>query len=147
MGHLVREVIIDYRDVVELETQIACPSTVAEVFRATVKTMAVESTLVMCLDGANKLISVSVVSQGTVNAATVHPRDVFRHAIAMNSASIILAHNHPSGNLAASEADEVLTQRIAQGGKILGIKVLDHVIVTRDAYTSMASHCSRCFVS
>jgi len=81
------------------------------------------------LDGGHKIIGVYVVSQGLVNRTLVHPREVFRPAIADNATAVIIAHNHPSGNLTPSVEDRDVTRRMKQAGDILGIKVLDHIIV------------------
>lgn len=81
------------------------------------------------LNGTHKIIGVYVASQGLVNRTLVHPREVFRPAIADNAVAIIIAHNHPSGSLEPSIEDKDVTKRMKQAGDILGIKVLDHIIV------------------
>ena len=81
------------------------------------------------LDGGHKIIGVYVVSQGIVNKTLVHPREVFRPAIADNATAVIIAHNHPSGGLEPSIEDRDVTKRMKLAGDILGIKVLDHIIV------------------
>ena len=88
----------------------------------------------LTLDGANRLIAKRVISIGTLTASLVHPREVFADAITDRAASIIVAHNHPSGNLEASNADKEVTERLRSVGKLLGIVVLDHIIVTGDSY-------------
>ena len=86
----------------------------------------------LTLDGANRLIAKRVVTIGTLTASLVHPREVFADAIADRAASIIVAHNHPSGSLEASQADKDVTNRLAEAGKLLGITTLnDHIIVTK----------------
>jgi len=89
----------------------------------------VESFVVITLDSSHKIIDMYVTSTGTVNRTLVHPREVFRHAIADNSVAVIIAHNHPSGNLTPSNEDMDITKRLKQAGKIIGIQVLDHIIV------------------
>ena len=89
----------------------------------------VEHFVCLTLNGNHKLIGTHVVSQGLVNRALVHPREVFRPAIMDNAAAIIIAHNHPSGSLEPSADDKETTRRIKQAGDIIGIKVLDHIIV------------------
>jgi len=89
----------------------------------------VEHFICVTLNGNHKVIGTHVVSQGTVNSALVHPRDVFRAAIMDNAAAIIIAHNHPSGSLEPSADDKDVTRRMKQAGDIIGIKVLDHLIV------------------
>ncbi len=80
--------------------------------------------------------SIAEVSIGTLNASLVHPREAFSEAIKANAASVIFAHNHPSGDPEPSEDDLAITKRLVEAGKILGIEVLDHVIVTKDNFLS-----------
>ncbi len=80
--------------------------------------------------------SISQVSVGTLNSSLAHPREVFSEAIKAKAASVIFAHNHPSGNTTPSEDDISTTKRLVESGKILGIEVLDHVIVGKDQYMS-----------
>jgi DNA repair protein RadC len=74
---------------------------------------------------------------GSVNASIVHPREVFKGAIALSAASLLVAHNHPSGDPAPSEEDLALTRRLREAGELLGIPLLDHVIVGEGAYRSL----------
>ena len=92
--------------------------------------------LALYLDGANHLINTEVISIGTLNQSLVHPREVFSYAIEKRCASIILAHNHPSGTLEASLSDINVTKRLQESGKILGIEILDHVIFTKSGFYS-----------
>lgn len=94
-----------------------------------------EHFVVMTLDGANRLIAKRIITIGTLNASLVHPREVFADAITDRAASIIVAHNHPSGSLIASKSDLDITKRIDESGKLLGIKLLDHFIITKTSYT------------
>ena len=89
------------------------------------------------LDAANQIILREVVTIGLLNSCQVHPREVFRQAILNNSAAIIISHNHPSGQLEASSNDIAVTKQIKEAGKIIGIALLDHVIVTQNGYLSM----------
>ena len=91
----------------------------------------------LTLDGANRLIAKRVVTIGTLTASLVHPREVFADAIADRAASIIVAHNHPSGSLEASIADKEVTNRLVEAGKLLGITLNDHLIVTAQGYKSI----------
>ena len=81
------------------------------------------------LDQKNKVIGIHTVSIGSLTASIVHPRETFKIAILANCASIILGHNHPSGSPQPSREDRALTTRLVEGGKLLGISVLDHVII------------------
>lgn len=91
----------------------------------------------LTLDGANRLIDKRVISIGTLTASLVHPREVFADAIADRAASIIVAHNHPSGSLKPSPADLDITQRLKQAGEIIGIELIDHLILTKDGFRSL----------
>jgi DNA repair protein RadC len=96
-----------------------------------------EHFLTLCLDGAHHLTGVELVTVGLLNRAMVHPREVFAPAIAIRCAAVIIAHNHPSGNLDPSEEDHEVTRRIASAGEILGIQLLDHIIFSRTAWISL----------
>lgn len=88
------------------------------------------------LNTRNQVLRREVISIGSLNASIVHPREVFTPAIAVSAASLILAHNHPSGDPTPSEEDLAITRRLGEAGRLLGIDVLDHVIVARDSYAS-----------
>ncbi len=89
------------------------------------------------LNARNQLIYEETISVGTLNASLVHPREVFKPAIDYLAASIIVAHNHPSGELEASDADIRLTGRLKDSGGLLGIKMSDHLIITNNDYKSI----------
>ena len=91
---------------------------------------------VLSLDSRNKLISIDNVSVGTINTNLVHPREVFKTAIQHLAVSIILVHNHPSGDTEPSEADIEITKRLIESGKIMGIDILDHIIITKNKFFS-----------
>lgn len=89
-----------------------------------------EHFVMVTLNAAHKVIDRHNISVGTLTASLVHPREVFAEAIADRAASIIVAHNHPSGNLEPSDADRSITDRLREAGDLLGISVLDHFIIT-----------------
>ena len=89
------------------------------------------------LDGAGHVIQVRVITIGLMNHSLVHPRETFRGAIMDNAASVILAHNHPSGSLEPSSQDIAITNQLKEAGNIIGIQVLDHIIITKNASVSM----------
>jgi DNA repair protein RadC len=93
---------------------------------------------VLLLNRANRLIKEVPISEGTLDASIVHPRDVFREALLEPSAGIILIHNHPSGNPSPSEEDLRLTQQLVEAGRLLGIRVYDHIILAGETYRSFA---------
>lgn len=92
----------------------------------------------LTLDGANRLIAKRTITIGTLTASLVHPREVFADAITDRAASIIVAHNHPSGSLEPSRADMDVTDRLREAGDLLGVKLIDHIVVTKDSYSSIA---------
>jgi DNA repair protein RadC len=94
-----------------------------------------EQFMILHLDSKNRVIKDEIVSIGTLNASIIHPREVFKSAIKESVNSIILVHNHPSGDVTPSSEDEEITMRLFEAGKLLDIKVLDHVIVG-DGYWS-----------
>jgi len=96
-----------------------------------------EHFLSVCLNGAHEVLSVDVCSIGLVNRTLVHPREVFTEAIRQRATAVVVAHNHPSGNLEPSIEDQDVTRRLRQAGDLLGIKVLDHLIFGEEGYMSM----------
>lgn len=84
-----------------------------------------------------KLIHDEVISIGTIDANIIHPREVFRPALEYGAVAVILAHNHPSGSIKPSDADVLITKQIIEAGKIMGIKLLDHVIISKDKFVSV----------
>jgi DNA repair protein RadC len=97
-----------------------------------------EQFLVACLDAKHAIIGVNVVSIGSLTLSIVHPREVFKPAILLNSAAIICVHNHPSGHPEPSAEDRVLTARLRQAGELIGITILDHLILGDDRTYSFA---------
>ena len=98
-----------------------------------------EQFVVVLLDGKNQVLGFNVVSVGTLTAALVHPREVFKASILASAAAIILLHNHPSGDPEPSAEDKAITERLRQVGDLVGIRVLDHVILGDEGkFVSMA---------
>ena len=98
-----------------------------------------EHLLVVSLNNRNKIISVDTVSIGTLNSNLIHPRETFEVAIKHHAAQIILCHNHPSGEPIPSDDDIKITKNLISAGKILGISVIDHLIITCESYFSFKS--------
>ena len=96
-----------------------------------------EELRVLSLNSRNQLLAMSTVFRGTVNSVSVRSVEVFRQAVQVNAPSVVMVHNHPSGDPDPSAADVALTKEIAAVGKTLDIKLADHVIVARDGYVSM----------
>lgn len=99
--------------------------------------LAQEHLILFTLTAQHRLIACHTVSIGTLTASLVHPREVFRPAIADGAASVILAHNHPSGDSTPSSADVAVTGVLADAGRLLGIELLDHLIVAAGGHTSL----------
>jgi len=115
------------------------PQSMVKAIRADIKDKAKEHFKLVLLNTRNKVIGITTISIGTLNASLVHPREVFREAIQRSASSVILVHNHPSDDLEPSEEDIRLTRRMVEAGKIMGIEVLDHIIIARHSFLSMKS--------
>lgn len=118
-------------------SRVTSPEVVYEVLKNRVMHKEVEVFIAVLLDTKNQIIDVVEISSGTLNCCVVHPRDVFKVAIRRNCNSIILSHNHPSGDPTPSAEDINITKRLIQAGEIIGIKVLDHIVVGNDTYVSL----------
>ena len=118
------------------ERKITSPQDVAEMFIPLLRDELKEKFMIVCLNSANKIIANEIISVGNLNSSVVHPREVFKTAIDHSSASIILLHNHPSGNPEPSNEDISVTKKIVESGKILHIPVFDHIIIAGNSFTS-----------
>ena len=107
------------------------PEAVVHFLREDNRLLQVETLQVILLNTRRRLIRLETISQGTLDTLLVHPRDVFKVAIAANAAALVLAHNHPSGDPAPSDADIKVTRDLIRAGQLLKIEVLDHVIMGR----------------
>lgn len=116
--------------------KITSPQDIAEIFIPILRDDNKEKFIVVCLNSANKIIKHETISIGNLNSSVVHPREVFKVAIDNSSASIILIHNHPSGNPEPSSEDIRITKKIVETGKIMEIPVFDHLIIAGETYTS-----------
>jgi len=116
---------------------VKTPEDVAGLVKSRLKGKKKEYFLALLLDTRNQLIKVSEISVGSLDTNIVHPREVFKEAIAASAASVIFVHNHPSGDPEASEDDIKLTKRLAEAGEIVGINVLDHIIIGDKKYLSL----------
>ncbi len=112
------------------------PELVYEYLREKIGREMKEHFTILCFDTKNNLI-IDVVSVGTLNASLIHPREVFNIPILHHASHVILAHNHPSGDPTPSDDDILTTRRLIEAGKIIGINVIDHIIVTKNSYTSL----------
>ena len=98
----------------------------------------VETFFILLLNSANQIFREEIIAKGTLNSSIVHPREVFRYAITESAAGIILIHNHPSGNSDASKEDLLITKQLVEAGKIIDIRILDHIIIAGEEYLSFA---------
>lgn len=112
-------------------------ATDAAVFiRKVLKDNAREHFIALYLDGKHSPVSYSVISIGTANASLCHAREIFQMAVLSGACAFLCAHNHPSGDLVPSQEDHLVTRRLKEAGELLGIKLLDHIIVTDSAHFS-----------
>ena len=100
-----------------------------------------EHFIAVTLNGNHGIIRIHEITKGIVNRTLVHPREIFRAAVLDNATSVILAHNHPSGNLEPSREDKEATKRLDQAGKLMGIQVMDHLIIGPMGYYSFREQC------
>lgn len=119
------------------KVKITRSDTVARLFRE-LKDMARETFCILLLDGKNRVQGLSVISIGSLTASMAHPREVFRPAVLDGAVSILCVHNHPGGDPEPSAEDIKVTKRLVESGRILGIRVLDHVIVSESGHYSFA---------
>ena len=118
---------------------ISSPADVDRLLRGRIANLDRENFVAVLLNTKNEVIENPTVSIGTLSTSLVHPREVFKPAVRASAASVILAHNHPSGKVEPSQEDREVTRRIGEAAEVLGIEVLDHVIVG-DGYYSMKEH-------
>ena len=114
------------------------PETVARYFMEDLRHRDKECFMLLSLDSKGALISESLISIGTVNASLASPREVFVEAVNNRAVSIILVHNHPSGNPKPSKNDLVVTRQMKDAGELLGIKLIDHIIIGDNSYVSLS---------
>jgi DNA repair protein RadC len=134
-----REVTQEYPEVHSSERiYIRSPDDIIQHFRFLFEAQVRERFVVVWLNSANRVTGYEVVSEGTLNASIVHPREVFRGSIVATCAAIVVAHNHPSGNPEPSREDVEITRQLVEAGKIIGIPVHDHIIFAGDKHTSFA---------
>jgi DNA repair protein RadC len=121
----------------EKKINVNSPKEVAALFMEEMRYLKKEFFKVLLLNTKNEVMTIDEVSIGNLNSAIVHPREVFSKAIKKSASSIILVHNHPSGNPQPSREDIDLTERLIESGKILGIEVLDHLIIGDGIFISL----------
>jgi DNA repair protein RadC len=121
----------------EPKRKISSPKDVYAFMYPKIREQKKERFITLYLDTKNQILKEEVISIGSLNASIVHPREVFKGALELSSASIIMIHNHPSGDPSPSREDIMVTEKLCEGGKLLGIDVLDHIIIGDGRYTSL----------
>ncbi|RMD51329.1 MAG: JAB domain-containing protein [Ignavibacteria bacterium] len=116
--------------------KITSPEDIANIFIPLLRDEVKEKFIVVCLSSSNKVTKYEVISVGNLNSSIVHPREVFKVAVDNLAASIILIHNHPSGNIQPSKEDITITKKLVEAGEIFDIKVLDHLIISGNKFLS-----------
>ena len=116
--------------------KLGTPGMVYSYMTGAFKNLKQEHFFVLSLDTKNRLIGEKVISIGTLNSAIIHPREIFKEGIKNSANSIILVHNHPSGDPEPSDEDIRITEEIIKASEVIGINVLDHVIIGNDSYWS-----------
>ncbi|MFS0567533.1 JAB domain-containing protein, partial [Brevibacillus invocatus] len=120
------------------QRRIRMASDAAGLFRQFLDATDREAFLLLCLSTKNEPVAIHLVSVGSLDSSIVHPREVFKAAILSNCSSVIVAHNHPSGDPTPSREDIEVTKRLQEAGELLGIPVLDHIILGHEgAYVSL----------
>ncbi|NUK31325.1 DNA repair protein RadC [Parageobacillus sp. VR-IP] len=123
---------------VEARYIVCCPEDATRVAAHFIGDDDREVFFVMCLNNKNEVVAVHRCHVGSLDASIVHPREVFKSAILNNAAAIVVAHQHPSGDITPSKGDIEMTRRLSKAGMILGIEVLDHLVINYKAeYTSL----------
>ena len=117
--------------------KIACPMDVVGIVDAYLFGADREHLIVVTLDAKNAVIGLNTVSIGDLASAIASPREIFKLAILQNAAAIVLAHNHPSGDATPSSDDIAVTKRISEGGQILGIELIDHIVIGDNCHVSL----------
>lgn len=125
------------REKLPKKMKLSSSNLVANFLQKTIGRETKEHFVMLLLDSRNNLIKISDISIGSLNTSIVHPREVFKEAIQESAAQIIIAHNHPSENPEASPEDVAVTRRLEEAAKIIGIELLDHIIVTKNKFSSL----------
>ncbi len=117
-------------------TVVRSPQDVSSLVMEEMRFLDREQFRIVLLDAKNHVLGLRTVSIGSLSSSIVHPREIFKEAIARSSAAIILVHNHPSGDPTPSQEDVEVTRRLIEAGRLLGIEVLDHIVVGDNRYVS-----------
>lgn len=118
------------------QPSVKCASDVAKFLRSIVRNNSQEHFIALYLDAAHQPIGYSVVSTGLLSSCPVHPREVYQRAILLGAYSVVVAHNHPSDNTTPSQEDRQITKQLSEAAKVLGLRLLDHIVFTDEGHYS-----------
>lgn len=133
----IREVVLRYRGKQKKLVAISEASGAAAFIRKVLPDNVKEHMIALYLNSSHAVVGYSILATGSANSCALCARDIYQAAVCLGAVAMILSHNHPSGSIAPSEEDRRFTNEIEKGGKLLGIKLLDHIIVTDDSYYSL----------
>lgn len=135
---LMRELFSRYMESgISQKKTLSSPAEVAEMARIRLGRKEKEEFWAAFLDNQNRLLSWERISTGTINSTMIYPRELMEQALQRKASSLVIVHNHPGGNVTPSSPDIEVTRHIVQAGRILGIRLLDHLIITADTYYSL----------
>ena len=135
IGELVRR--INMLNLIRVGKSITSPTDIANLVMKEMVSLKQEVLKLIMLDTKNNIIGIKDVFKGSLNTSIVHPREIFKEALKKSSSSIIICHNHPSGDSTPSKEDINITIRLKESGKIIGIDLLDHLIIGKNNYVSL----------
>ena len=135
IGELVKR--INKLNLVRVGKNISSPTDIANILMKEMVTLKQEVLKLIMLDTKNNIIGIKDVFKGSLNTSIVHPREIFKEALKKSSSSIIICHNHPSGDPTPSKEDINITIRLKECGNIIGINLLDHLIIGKNQYVSL----------
>jgi DNA repair protein RadC len=142
---VVRQLVITYAPIADPSAAqaIRTADDAAAILRERLADEPVEVFCVLCLTTKSDLIAYHEISRGSLNASIVHPREVFKPAVLSNAAAVIISHNHPSGDPTPSPEDLVITRRLREAGRLMGIEVVDHIVIGQQGrfYSYQQSGC------
>lgn len=121
----------------KIKDKMQSPSDIASYFREEMRSLSVEETRLLFLDGRNHLSGEILLTIGTVNCSLVSTREIFKEALKFNAVSVILLHNHPSGDPTPSKEDIFITQKVKEAGMLMDIALLDHIIIGEEGFISL----------
>jgi DNA repair protein RadC len=134
---VLREVRVNYIPTITAKFLVRQPSSVAEFVRSILTDNSREHFVALYLDGNHAVVAYSIVAIGSANMVSVHPREIFQRALLVGTVSLLVSHNHPSDSLVPSTDDLQMTSKLNECAKLLGLKLLDHVIVVSEDFHSL----------